>query len=64
METELVNKIMRIVDNLKLHSGWISKDILYDKFKGDDDICVVDYYELKTKLKKCLLDENSAKESK
>lgn len=40
----------KMISKLK-HSGWISKDILYDNCKGDEDICVIDIAELRAKLK-------------
>ena len=43
--------VERIVDKLK-HSVWISKDILYDNYEGEEDVQIIDLAELKQKIAK------------
>lgn len=47
---ELIKEFEKMIDKIK-HSGWISKDILYDNCEEQEDICVIDLEELKQQLK-------------
>ena len=52
---ELLEGVKKMIDKKIKHSGWVSKDLLYDNLKVkecDEEICVIDLAELKQQLEK------------